>query len=182
MRVESFKKEKNSSMKLSAQRKMLSKKAAIRKITITVLVIGILVFAFLVRRNTFWLPHWQGDQSHYLSLAMKLDNFGLDGYNLRGVKIKFIKFEPTGTLRLAYVLPLADPRQKGDILRGLEMFGIDYYDMPLYYKAPAFSYALFLSHKVFAKAQQLIASRGQMLKIMCIVCIRRYFYRHNYMR
>ena len=59
-----------------------------QKIIISILLVLIMVFAFLVRRNTFWLPHWQGDQSHYLGLAMKLDKFGLDYYNLRGIKLK----------------------------------------------------------------------------------------------
>ena len=126
-----------------------------RRQVVAAMALGIIiVFAFLVRSNTFYLEHWQGDQSHYIALAMKLDKFGLDHYNLRGVKIKFIKFEQSDRLRIVFVAPADDIAEKGDILKGLEHFGIDYYDMPLYYKAPAFAYALVLSHKLFARPKQ----------------------------
>ena len=32
---------------------------------------AIVVFAFFARWNTLWLPHWIGDQSHYLALLAR---------------------------------------------------------------------------------------------------------------
>ena len=55
------------------------------RITPYFFLLGLLIFHFLLRYNTFWLSHLRGDQNHYTALALKLENFGLNGYKLRGI-------------------------------------------------------------------------------------------------
>jgi len=113
----------------------------------------ILVAAFFMRWNTLWLPHWMGDQSHYISLAMKLDKLGFDHYNLRGIELEFIEIAENSRIRIVYPRLARDIYSKGRILSGLKMAGIDYYDQPLFHKPPVFSVLLFLSNKLFAKSK-----------------------------
>lgn len=115
-----------------------------------ILLSAILLFAFFCRMNTFWLPHWMGDQCHYVSLAMKLDLFGFDHYSLRGVDVGFVDFDKEQRVRLVYPRPAKDITSKGQVLGGMEMAGITYYDQPFFHKPPAFPYALMLSHRWLA--------------------------------
>ncbi len=106
----------------------------------------VLMFAFLIRRHTFSLPHIRGDQSHYVALAYKLDNFGINAYNLRGVNIYL--YDPVNKTDLAYVEKADD---KGSILKNLEKANITYYDEPFHHVPFGFPIALTLSHKLFAR-------------------------------
>lgn len=107
-------------------------------------LILILFFAAILRAHTFYLPHNHGDQVLYLGLAMKMEDSGLGGYNLRGIDV----VEKEGLL---FVQDSAD-KEKGTLLAALEKAGVFYYsgekvsNMP-----PAFSYLLMLSHKLFNK-------------------------------
>ncbi len=126
-----------------------------KKIFFTGFFLGsIVLLTLLLRINTFWLPHWVGDQSHYLSLAMKLDHYGFSHYNLRGVDVKFIYFDKNKKLCLVLPAPAGDISSKGMILEALDMVGIHYYDQPLFHKPPALPYALLVSHKLFTKRKQ----------------------------
>ena len=109
------------------------KKTIVTAIILTVILIG----AVAARMNTFWLPHWMGDQCHYLSLAMKLERFGLEHYTLRGVDVDFINVDPEGKVRLVFPKPSRNIRKKGEMLRGMELAGITYYDIPFFHKPPA---------------------------------------------
>ncbi|MDD5070825.1 MAG: glycosyltransferase family 39 protein [Candidatus Omnitrophica bacterium] len=135
---------------------------------IKIILIGlILLTALYVRRHTFWLPHWQGDQSHYIALAMKLKTLGLKGYNLRRVdlhstlltlneKNKPIFQNNVDFLQSNIIFPTLDnnPVSKGDLLYALEIIGLNYYDQPIFHKPPGLPIALIASHKLFGNKEQ----------------------------
>jgi hypothetical protein len=104
---------------------------------------AILIFAFLLRKNTFNLPHYRGDQHHYAALAYKLDTYGIKGYNLRGVDLYGSKQHPN----LVQIAPAED---KGHVLKSLEAGNITYYDEPLHHIPFGFPMALRISHEIFA--------------------------------
>jgi hypothetical protein len=109
-------------------------------------VLAILLFAFALRRHTFNLPHYRGDQHHYVGLAFKLDTEGFSGYNLRGIDIYQSRKHPE-------VARLASSENKGTLLASLAFQGIDYYDQPLHHMPFGFPAAIMLSHKIFASGQ-----------------------------
>jgi len=129
------------------------KKTNLKFILILCSIILVLLFSFLIRRNTFWLAHWQGDQSHYVCLAMKLDRFGIDGYNLRGIKINDVVIHKKSGARMVFPT-CPDPNQEGELLMSLKDVGFGYYDQPLFWKTPLLPYILSLSHRFFAKPNQ----------------------------
>ena len=135
---------------------MLTKE--IVKILKVCLVISILGYGLFLRSQTFWLPHWRGDQEHYLALAMKLDHFGIDGYNLRGVDVNTYFFSITKDFEglIAEVKP-AKPGDKGYILTELANHGTYHYDVPLYFIAPGFPLALSLSNRLFTNGMYAVA-------------------------
>jgi hypothetical protein len=94
----------------------------------------ILLLAFLVRSATFWLPHWQGDQSQYVTLAMKLSAEGLRGYHLRETEVRIVTLKDPPNFQVIY--PTLWKGEKGDLIRAYGMHGLSFYDMPLFYKAP----------------------------------------------
>ncbi len=111
-----------------------------------ILIILILTLIFLhlfIRYNTFWLSHVAGDQVQYVGLAMKLENFGFEGYNLRKIDEVYFNEEKS----VIAVVPSRD--DKGVLLRGLEEAGVLYYDIPFFHKGPAFPIALMASHSIF---------------------------------
>jgi len=118
-----------------------------------ILFILVIFFAFFVRINTFWLPHWMGDQSQYVALAMKLDKLGFEFFNLRGLQVGFVDLDKQHQFRLVYPETTENVRDKGQILAGLERAGIFYYNKPFFHKPPGFPYALILSHHLFAKTK-----------------------------
>ena len=121
---------------------------------ISVLLIALIVLAALfVRKNTFWINHWQGDQCYYLSLAMKLEKYGLAEYNLRGVDVGTINLTQKGEARLLFPRS-AVKGSTGMILSSLVAFGNVHYNIPLFLNAPGFPYALIVSHKLFAREGQ----------------------------
>lgn len=103
----------------------------------------ILVFALFLRRHTFELPHFRGDQHHYISLAFKMDSGGMTNYNLRGVNIYGINAAPN-------LYQLTSAPDKGYVLKSLEEANITYYDQPLHHIPFGFPAAIMLSHKIFA--------------------------------
>lgn len=109
-------------------------------------IFAILLLAFALRRHTFDLPHYRGDQHHYAGLAFKLDTQGLAGYNLRGIDIYESRQHP----ELARIVP---SEGKGTVLESLSFQGIDYYDQPLHHMPFGFPAALMLSHRIFAPDQ-----------------------------
>ncbi|MBF0254008.1 MAG: glycosyltransferase family 39 protein, partial [Candidatus Omnitrophica bacterium] len=117
------------------------------------LVIALLVFiwaaAASVRVFTFWLPHWQGDQSQYVMLAMKMDQLSLKGfqdYNLRSVKVRILR--PYGLPGVELVAPEhTEKKELGEILEVYNRLGLGYYDMPVFYKAPLLPAILAFAHQ-----------------------------------
>jgi len=107
-------------------------------------------FALWVRGNTFWLPHWQGDQSQYVTLAMKIAKHGLNDYNLRHVEVRTLSMKGLESYRMIHPR-LNIEMEKGDIITGYEKYGLDFYDMPLFYKAPFFPNLLAMSHQWFTR-------------------------------
>lgn len=107
----------------------------------------VLAFALWVRQFTFWQPHWQGDQSQYITLAMKLNEKGISGYNLTEAEINVRNIADSKSFYVTY--PVFKKGIVGDFYKAYEMFGFNYYnEMPFYYKAPLFPTALSLSHKL----------------------------------
>jgi len=109
-----------------------------------IIVSAILLVSLLFRVPSFYLPHNHGDQIQYLALAMKLDNSGFSGYNLRDVSL-LLSVDKTS---FAFA-----PREKYpkhiDFTKTLP----EYYDEPLFHKPPLFIYALVLSHKLFVQGK-----------------------------
>jgi len=103
----------------------------------------ILIFAFNVRKYTFNLPHFRGDEHHYVGLAFKLDTQGFSGYNLRGIDMIYNKEH-------ANLIQIAPAKDKGSLLKSLARDNITYYDEPLHHIPFAFPFAIMLSHKLFA--------------------------------
>jgi len=112
----------------------------------------VMLFAFYCRRNALWLPHGIGDQSHYLSLAAKLDRYGYKRFNMRGIKVLFRWVHKSPQILAVEFLPI-DPDIKGDMIDQLESMGVSYYDKPLFWKSPAYPYLLMLSHRLFAPGE-----------------------------
>ncbi|MBI4335570.1 MAG: hypothetical protein HY589_02835, partial [Candidatus Omnitrophica bacterium] len=105
-------------------------------------VLLILFFAAGLRVHTFYLPHSNGDQVFYLGLAMKLEKYGLRGYNLKGIDL----------FNNGDILLVADSKdgRKGRLLEGLERTGVFYYSKePLSNMPPLFSYLLMASRRIF---------------------------------
>ena len=126
----------------------------VRVVCVIIMVFAIVAFAFFVRMNTFWLPHWKGDQSHYITLAMKLDALGFEHYSLRGVRVKEINLNEEGTIQLVYPYLMKDVENPGELIRAMRVVGIRYYDQKFFHKPPALAYALMFSHRLFAHAAQ----------------------------
>lgn len=104
----------------------------------------ILFFAASLRIHTFYLPHRCTDQLIYTGLAMKLEKFGLKGYNLKGIDIARSK---DGN----FLAAVSSSKEKGSLLGSLEQRGILFYSKgSLSHMAPAFSYLLMISHKIFS--------------------------------
>ena len=108
-------------------------------------LIVILLFAYSLRSNTFYLSHFRGDQQTYLGLAMKLEQFGLDGYNLRGINFVPLVNPQWGIWGLGLVP--AKPGDEGHVIKA------GFTNAPLYPIAPGFPYLLRLSHAIFNKGQ-----------------------------
>jgi len=146
-----------------------------KSLIINVTILVLIVFAALyLRQNTFWLAHWKGDQEHYLALAMKLDRFGLEGYNLRGVDVRMGRFNAAEVRGhtvegiMAEVVP-APSGSIGYILNVLLNYGVKHYDNPLHHVGPGFPYALIASNKLFGKNGKFTAvnkSMGRLTKFI----------------
>ncbi|MBD3380385.1 MAG: phospholipid carrier-dependent glycosyltransferase [Candidatus Omnitrophica bacterium] len=115
-------------------------------VKISAVFILILLFALFLRRHTFNLPHYRGDQHHYIGLAYKLDTEGVKGYNLRSINMYGVRNQPN-------VVVFGKADDKGHILKSLEAAGITYYDEPLHHMPWGFPTALIISHKIFAPGE-----------------------------
>lgn len=113
------------------------------------IVLGLLLVALALRWDAFWLPHWKGDQNHYVALAMKLDRGGLDAYSLREVRLGTQESVEQGEVVHISVAAPGQPGETGDILRILKLIHQDYYDEPFHMRAPLFPYTLMFSHRLF---------------------------------
>jgi len=118
--------------------------------------VAILAVWVVLRFYAFWLPHWKGDQGHYISLAMKLDKRGLDGYNLREVDLKFARF--TDAPSADFIFPALSSQSTGNLLTVLKAAGQGYYDEPLHMRAPGFAFILLGSHRLFLAGTSLLSS------------------------
>ena len=125
-----------------------------KKILSFFLLAVILVFAFWLRFNAFWLPHWKGDQNHYVALAMKLDQQGLEGYSLRQVRLGNFVLSKDPPIEFAFC-KLDTPGTKGDLITLLSRVGQSSYDQPLHHRAPLFPFFLMVSHRFLAGAEKL---------------------------
>jgi hypothetical protein len=124
----------------------MNQKDTLRKITYALSISAVLILAFILRMDTFSLPHYRGDQHHYVALAYKLDVLGMPGYTLRGVDIYTRRDQPD-------LVRLALTAEKGSVLEGLEAADVTYYDQPLHHIPFGFPAALMISHRIFAPGE-----------------------------
>lgn len=125
------------------------------KVSIFIVLTLILVFSAVLRMHSFYLPHNSGDQIFYLSLAMKLEQSGLAGYNLKGIDI-------ISDGNILAVVNSRDP-ERGTLLEGLERGNVFYYsEQPLNNKPPAYSFLLMLSHKIFSPDKPYLSVDGNL--------------------
>ncbi len=114
--------------------------------------------AFYVRQFTFWLPHWQGDQSQYVMLAMKLQTSraaGYEDYNLKGINTEVLRIDGRPPAEIIY--PYRVEGQRGFVLDTYYENGLAYYDTPIFYKSPMLPQALALSQRIFGSADRTFA-------------------------
>lgn len=117
------------------------------------LLLTLLILAFWVRSFTFWLPHWTGDQSQYIALAMKMNHTeGLSAYNLREVNVRSAQMSVFKDFN--FVIPTYAAGDEGTLMKSYYGFGLSYYDMPLWYKAPLLPYVLKWSHNIFLGSEK----------------------------
>ena len=126
-----------------------------RRQAITVFLLAAIVgCAFWLRFNTFWLPHWKGDQNQYIALAMKLDEQGFNGYNLREVRLGSYVVSEDPPIQLAFC-KRSEPGEKGDLIRLLNMVGQFHYDQPFHHRPPLFAGILMASHHLFGDGKKI---------------------------
>ncbi len=113
------------------------------KISIPVLLVLVLIFAGYFRINTFWVAHTSGDEFHYVALAMKLQDNGLNGYNIRYVDYE--NFSLDNKYLVTEVKTSSD--SIGILLNDMYKKGRGYYNNPLYNNSPALPYLLMFSQK-----------------------------------
>jgi len=113
------------------------------KISIPVLLVLVLIFAGYFRINTFWVAHISGDEFHYVALAMKLQDNGLNGYNIRYVD--FENFSLDNKYTITELKTGVD--SIGMLLKDMYKKGRGYYNNPLYNNSPALPYLLMFSKK-----------------------------------
>ncbi len=121
-----------------------TKKHAAIHITLLLLT---LIIAALLRVSTFWTSHTSADEFQNLSLAIKLDNSGLSGYNLKGVDYEDFSLDGKTTLR---ELIIADTNDQGMVLEKIQQKGILINDN-LSTTTPGLPYFLMLSQKTIGK-------------------------------
>lgn len=118
------------------------------KIISVVTLFVILIAGFLVRSYSFWLPHWEGDQSQYVTLAMKMSHTpGLSKYNLYEVKLRKAGFNAKDSLR--FMNPIYVEGIDGDLISAYKRYGMEYYCIPFFWKGPMLPMMIKWSHDLF---------------------------------
>jgi len=115
-----------------------------KRILYPCILVLLLIFSFFLRYPSFYLPHNNGDQIHYLSLAMKIEERGFKGYNLKDVNIQ--KSSNDHFMRIS----ASDEGSRGNLLNNLPA----YYDQALFYKPPLFIYTLSVFHRLFSNDKE----------------------------
>ncbi|OGW74748.1 MAG: hypothetical protein A2Z72_08075 [Omnitrophica bacterium RBG_13_46_9] len=108
--------------------------------------LAILLLSLNLRKHTFRMPHFSGDQHHYVGLAFKLDTKGISGYNLRGIELR-------KAAKHRYLFFFEPSEEKGWVLRALAQANITYYDQPFHHIPFVFPVAIMLSHRIFAGSE-----------------------------
>lgn len=106
----------------------------------------ILLFSLLVRLPAFYLPHRSKDEVQYLGLAMKLENFGLKGYNLSGIDAVRNK---NGIFDLIPSQNKTEEHLSEKFIVYLLGRFPEFYNRPLFHNPPLFSYTLMALHQLF---------------------------------
>ncbi len=127
----------------------LSKTGRGKRIWLGIAVALVFIFAFGIRFFTFFLQHWQGDQSQYVALAMKYSSLGLEGLNLYQVEIRNETYAKYPGWQFIYPVLLRESVD-GDFVRAYKKFGLEFNNLPLYHKSPLFPVALAVSHNLFS--------------------------------
>ncbi|MEI8344552.1 MAG: glycosyltransferase family 39 protein [Candidatus Omnitrophota bacterium] len=123
------------------------------RLLIAGIFLAVLLFASWSRFYTFFLPHWQGDQSQYVGLARKLDSEGYGAFNLSRLGIEHITFIRYPEWQYIYPVILKEG-EPGDFYKAYDMFGIQFNKLPLYHKSPLFPAALVQTHRLLAAYDQ----------------------------
>ena len=105
-------------------------------------IVFVLIFAAFLRIPAFYLSHNNVDEDAYLSLAMKLDKYGLNDY-AKNFNLHFIDFLDNEHFRA----PVIGDRSIGDMLLRLK---VNYERGMPTHRPPVFSLLLMASHRIFA--------------------------------
>jgi asparagine N-glycosylation enzyme membrane subunit Stt3 len=108
---------------------------------------AILLFAFILNFHTLYLPHAKGDEVFYVAQAMKIEQEGMGGYNLRKVD-SFIH----GKIYRLFAIS-KEKGDKGNLLRSMDKVEVYYYDNPLSTTPPLLSILIAASHKLFLSGE-----------------------------
>jgi len=101
-----------------------------------------------LRLDTFYLPHVSNHEFQNLSLALKLDSFGLSGYNLKNVDYEDFSLDGKTTIR---ELTVSHKNQQGMVLDKMRKNGLSINDGLSMNTPPGFPYLLMLSEKTMGK-------------------------------
>ena len=118
------------------------------KIIHIALLLITLIIAALLRINAFWLPHISNHEFQNLSLALKLDSLGVQGFNLKGVDYEDFSLDGKTTLR---ELSVTDDNKQGMVLEKLKAKGININHASIMNTPPGLPFLLMLSEKTIGK-------------------------------
>lgn len=117
----------------------------------TLIFFCVAVFAFSLRLGTFFQSHNTGDQVFYTAVAMKLDKFGFNGYNLQEVGLRKINDHTT--------LIIHEKNPERTLLAVHKKDGFNFYDEPVFYAPPVLPYLIKFSHDIFAGGKDYLMAK-----------------------
>lgn len=110
-----------------------------------VILVLLLALASWLRINSFWLSHTGDDEVVHVALAMKLDEYGIKGYNLYQVDYEHFSLDGKNSLT---ELMIAPEGEEGAYLRTIKQGEkANYTHKPLHHVPPGFPFLLMLSQK-----------------------------------
>jgi len=106
----------------------------------------ILILGAAFRSLGPYLAQANGDSLFYVAMAMKLRNYELKHFNVRGIGIYPESLDGGPTKQIISLKPVADVDPEGDFLRDLKKNNYGYFDVPFPYKPIGLPCSLALIH------------------------------------